>query len=44
MSKHDILMRSYYERIIELDCVGQALISFYEKLPEEILSESNRLD
>ncbi|HFL9389811.1 TPA: hypothetical protein ACG5Z5_003148, partial [Escherichia coli] len=27
MSKHDILMRSYYERIIELDCVGQALIS-----------------
>lgn len=36
MSRHDILLRSQFERIIEGDRVGQALISFYEKLPEEI--------
>ncbi|EEV7232469.1 hypothetical protein ECoD_03316 [Escherichia coli O157:H7 str. EC1212] len=35
MSRHDILLRSQFERIIEGDRVGQALISFYEKLPEE---------
>lgn len=34
MSRHDILLRPQFERIIEGDRVGQALISFYEKLPE----------
>ncbi|EOK5679092.1 hypothetical protein ABGD74_003680, partial [Escherichia coli] len=28
MSRHDILLRSQFERIIEGDRVGQALISF----------------
>ncbi len=35
MSRHDILLRSQFERIIESNNVGQALISFFDKLPQE---------
>lgn len=35
MSRHDILLRSKFERIIESNNVGQALISFFDKLPQE---------
>lgn len=34
MSRHDIILRTKFERIIESNNVGQALISFFDKLPQ----------
>lgn len=34
MSRHDIILRTQFERIIESNNVGQALISFFDKLPQ----------
>ncbi|CAD5688401.1 Uncharacterised protein [Escherichia coli] len=35
MSRHDISLKSQFKRIIESNNVGQELISFFDKLPQE---------